>query len=133
MNESWKPGMAAAREWRQRTSFPQPPVLLLAAMPDGPEIPEVGLRRRASHQDGKFAKPFRVTNGKKFRSKDIDPGDTLVLGSEDKPRAWETERSKSPQARKFVVCDMSTDYWPCCCIAGRASPKMALLGSALST
>ena len=36
-----------------------------------------------------FAKPFRVTDGKDFRLKDIDPGDTLDLGSEDKPRAKE--------------------------------------------
>ena len=34
-----------------------------------------------------FAKPFRVTNGSGFRLKDVDPGDTLHLGSEDKPRA----------------------------------------------
>ena len=36
----------------------------------------------------KFAKPFRVT-GDRFRLKDIDPGDTLDLTSEDKPRAKE--------------------------------------------
>jgi PPK2 family polyphosphate:nucleotide phosphotransferase len=36
----------------------------------------------------KFAKPFRVTNDR-FRLKDIDPADTLGLGSEDKPRAKE--------------------------------------------
>jgi PPK2 family polyphosphate:nucleotide phosphotransferase len=36
----------------------------------------------------KFAKPFRVTDDK-FRLKDIDPGDTLGLTSEDKPRAKE--------------------------------------------
>jgi PPK2 family polyphosphate:nucleotide phosphotransferase len=36
----------------------------------------------------KFAKPFRVTDGK-FRLKDIDPDDTLHLTSEDKPRAKE--------------------------------------------
>ena len=35
------------------------------------------------------AKPFRVTDGKKFRLKDFDPGDTLQFGSEDKPRAKE--------------------------------------------
>ena len=38
---------------------------------------------------GKFAKPFRVTDGESFRLKDIDPDDTLDLGSEDKPRAKE--------------------------------------------
>jgi PPK2 family polyphosphate:nucleotide phosphotransferase len=36
----------------------------------------------------KFANPFRVKDGS-FRLKDIDPGDTLHLTSEDKPRAKE--------------------------------------------
>jgi len=36
-----------------------------------------------------LAKPFRVTDGSRFRLKDIDPGDTLNLKSEDKPRARE--------------------------------------------
>ena len=36
-----------------------------------------------------FTKPFRVTDGKDFRLKDFDPGDTLDLGSQDKPRAKE--------------------------------------------
>src|SRR5205807_686249 len=36
-----------------------------------------------------FSKPFQVTDGSDFRLKDIDPGDTLDLGSEDKPRARE--------------------------------------------
>jgi PPK2 family polyphosphate:nucleotide phosphotransferase len=38
---------------------------------------------------GKLAKPFRVTDGEKFRLKDIDSGDTLEFDSEDKPRAKE--------------------------------------------
>ena len=37
----------------------------------------------------KFAKPFRVTDGKKFRLKKNDPGDTLGLKSEAKPQAKE--------------------------------------------
>jgi PPK2 family polyphosphate:nucleotide phosphotransferase len=36
-----------------------------------------------------FSKPFRVTDGTAFRLRNIDPGDTLGLGSEDKPRAKE--------------------------------------------
>ena len=36
-----------------------------------------------------MVKPFRVIDGAKFRLKDIDPGDTLDLKSEDKPRAKE--------------------------------------------
>jgi len=35
------------------------------------------------------SKPFRVTDGKGFRLKDFDPGDTLEFGSEDKPKAKE--------------------------------------------
>jgi PPK2 family polyphosphate:nucleotide phosphotransferase len=37
----------------------------------------------------KFAKPFRIDDGRKFHLADIDPGDTLHLNSEDKPRAKE--------------------------------------------
>jgi PPK2 family polyphosphate:nucleotide phosphotransferase len=37
----------------------------------------------------RFAEPFCVSNGLKFRLKDIDPDNTLDLGSEDKPRARE--------------------------------------------
>jgi PPK2 family polyphosphate:nucleotide phosphotransferase len=37
----------------------------------------------------KFAAPFRITKGSKFRLKDVDPGDTLHLQAEDKPRAKE--------------------------------------------
>lgn len=40
-------------------------------------------------QAAKLAKPFRVTDGKRFRLKDYDPEDTLGYGSEDKPRAKE--------------------------------------------
>jgi PPK2 family polyphosphate:nucleotide phosphotransferase len=40
-------------------------------------------------QARKFTKPFRITDGKDFRLKDIDPGDTLGYGSEDKPRSKE--------------------------------------------
>ena len=36
-----------------------------------------------------FSKPFRVTDGRDFHLQDIDPGDTLGLGSADKPRARE--------------------------------------------
>src|SRR6476660_4518162 len=40
-------------------------------------------------QAGKLAAPFRISNGGKFRLKDVDPGDTLDLKAEDKPRAKE--------------------------------------------
>ena len=35
------------------------------------------------------SKPFRVTDGKGFRLKDINPRDTLAFKSEDKPREQE--------------------------------------------
>ena len=37
----------------------------------------------------RFAEPFRVTDGSNFKLKRIDPGDTLDLKSEDKPKAKE--------------------------------------------
>jgi PPK2 family polyphosphate:nucleotide phosphotransferase len=36
-----------------------------------------------------FSRPYRVTNGKNFRLKDYDPGDTQDFTSEDKPRSKE--------------------------------------------
>jgi PPK2 family polyphosphate:nucleotide phosphotransferase len=36
-----------------------------------------------------LANPFLVTEGKGFRLEDVDPGDTLEYGSEDKPRSKE--------------------------------------------
>ncbi len=41
---------------------------------------------QAAHQ---LSKPYRITNGKKFRLKDFDPADTGELKSADKPRAKE--------------------------------------------
>jgi PPK2 family polyphosphate:nucleotide phosphotransferase len=37
----------------------------------------------------RLARPYRITDGRKFRLSDIDPGDTGELKSEDKPRAKE--------------------------------------------
>ena len=36
-----------------------------------------------------FSKPFRVTDADGFHLKNFDPGETLHLDSEDKPRAKE--------------------------------------------
>jgi len=36
-----------------------------------------------------MAKPFRITDGSRFRLDHIDPGETMGFGSEDKPRAKE--------------------------------------------
>jgi len=38
---------------------------------------------------GKLSKPFRISDGKEFRLKHIDPGDTLTYNSEDKLKAKE--------------------------------------------
>ena len=42
---------------------------------------------------GEHSKPYRVTDGKSFRLKDIDPKDTGELKSKDKPRAKEALRN----------------------------------------
>ena len=39
-----------------------------------------------------FVEPFRITSGRKFRLRDIDPGDTGGLKSEDKAEAQELLR-----------------------------------------
>jgi PPK2 family polyphosphate:nucleotide phosphotransferase len=45
--------------------------------------------KEISKQSRKLCEPFRVTNGDKFRLKQSDPGDTLWLKTEDKPKAKE--------------------------------------------
>jgi PPK2 family polyphosphate:nucleotide phosphotransferase len=57
--------------------------------------PAAGILRRESvlcvqrtrSTEPEISRTFRITDGSDFRLKDIDPGDTLDLGSEDKPRA----------------------------------------------
>ena len=44
----------------------------------------------------RLSKRYRVTNGKKFRLKDVDPGDTRGFTSEDKPRAREALEAGVP-------------------------------------
>jgi PPK2 family polyphosphate:nucleotide phosphotransferase len=48
-----------------------------------------GNRKEWFRRIQKFVSPYRITKGKKFRLKDIDPGDTGGLGSEQKPAARE--------------------------------------------
>jgi PPK2 family polyphosphate:nucleotide phosphotransferase len=37
---------------------------------------------------GRFARPFRLTDGRKFRVADVDPGDTGGLASKERARVW---------------------------------------------
>jgi len=46
-------------------------------------------KRQIMRNIEKFVDPYRITKGKGFRLKDIDPGDTAGYGSEQKPRAKE--------------------------------------------
>ena len=59
--------------------------LRAAAAPAHPKVPMKQLIKNARA----LAKPFCVTDGDRFRLKDVDPGDTLRFTSEDKPRAKE--------------------------------------------
>ena len=46
-------------------------------------------RREILKKFEKLVDPYRITKGKGFRLKDIDPGDTGGFGSEQKPKAKE--------------------------------------------
>ena len=48
-----------------------------------------------------LAEPFRVTDGDKFRLKDVDPADTLGLKSEDKPRAVKQAMDTGSHSRQL--------------------------------
>ena len=56
--------------------------------PSGGCLAEMKLKKIIKRASA-FADPFCVTDGTRFRLKDVDPNDTLDLSSEDKPRAKE--------------------------------------------
>jgi PPK2 family polyphosphate:nucleotide phosphotransferase len=59
----------------------------------------------------KFAEPFCVTDGKDFRLKDIDPGDTLEFKEEDKPRAKEALATGVEALAKLQDMLYAQDKW----------------------
>jgi PPK2 family polyphosphate:nucleotide phosphotransferase len=59
----------------------------------------------------KFAKPFRVTDGDKFRLKDVDPSDTLGFKSEAKPRAKEGLQFGVTALAEFQDMLYAQDKW----------------------
>ena len=58
-----------------------------------------------------FAKPFRVRDGRGFRLKDVDPGDTLNFGSEDKPTAKDALASGSQALAELQDVLYAQDRW----------------------
>jgi PPK2 family polyphosphate:nucleotide phosphotransferase len=59
----------------------------------------------------RISKPYRVTNGKKFRLKDFDPSDTGGLESEDKPRAKEALQAGVEALAKLQDVLYAQDRW----------------------
>ena len=59
----------------------------------------------------KLVKPFRVTDGDGFRLKDIDPGDTLKLKSEDKPREQEVLATGVQALSSLQDMLYAQDHW----------------------
>ena len=49
----------------------------------------------------RFAKPYRVRNGRTFRLKDVDPDDTGPIKSRSRPSAGSREESRvSPDCKR---------------------------------
>ena len=68
---------------------------------------------RRAHE---FAAPFRIGDGRKFRLKDVDPGDTLKLGSEDKPRAKEALAQGINALAELQEMLYAQDRWSVLCV-----------------
>src|SRR5438034_10026547 len=60
----------------------------------------------------RLSKPYRVRNGKKFRLKDVDPGDTGELQSEDKARAKEALQTGVGALTELQDMLYGQDRWP---------------------
>jgi len=59
----------------------------------------------------RLSAPFRVDSGKRFRLRDIDPGDTLEFDSEDKPRAKEALATGIEALAKLQGMLYAQDRW----------------------
>ncbi len=71
--------------------------------------------KKLSERARRFSTPYRVTKGKGFRLRDVDPADTAQLESsdEDRPRARRCRRasSSSPSTR---TCSTRRIAGRCC-------------------
>jgi len=68
---------------------------------------------RRAHE---FSAPFRIDDGRKFRLKDVDPGDTLKLGSEDKSRAKDALTQGISALAELQDMLYAQDRWSVLCI-----------------
>ena len=59
----------------------------------------------------KFSKPFRITDGKEFKLRHIDPEDTLGLKSEDKPKAQEALKNGAELLAELQDKLYAQDKW----------------------
>src|SRR5688572_19722028 len=59
----------------------------------------------------KFSKPYRITKGKKFRLKDVDPGETQGLNSDDKESAKEALANGAEALRELQDMLYAQDRW----------------------
>jgi polyphosphate kinase 2 (PPK2 family) len=58
-----------------------------------------------------FAKPFRITDGDAFHLRDVDPGETLHLGKEDKSKAKEALAMGVELLAEFQDLLYAQDRW----------------------
>ncbi len=58
-----------------------------------------------------FSRPFRVTKGNSFRLKNVEPGDTVGLKSEDKPRAKEALATGVEALAQLQDMLYAQDHW----------------------
>jgi PPK2 family polyphosphate:nucleotide phosphotransferase len=59
----------------------------------------------------KLSKPYRITDGKKFHLKDVDPGDTRGFDSRDKPRLKDALRSGVEKLAELQDKLYAQDRW----------------------
>jgi len=77
----------------------------------------------------KLSKPYRVTDGKGFRLRDVDPGDTGDFKSEDKPRLKAALQTGVAALAELQGRVYAQDRWSVLLLIRRAStPHVAFLG-----
>ena len=71
----------------------------------------------------KLAAPFRIDHGRRFRLRDIDPGETLGLNREDKARAREALALGTQALAEFQDKLYAQDKWGVLLISRRWMPR----------
>lgn len=101
------PTIASLNKQRRRAARDLRQAYISENNPMNPKMKTATVIKRAR----RFAKPYRVTNGKKFSLDDVDPDDTMGLKSDAKPQAKQALELGSAALADLQAMLYAQDKW----------------------